>query len=138
MSRRAVASAAICFSAAALAACGGSSGATTTSSTQAPTTAVEKHGKLAIAADPNGDLAYTAKSATATAGKVTISMTNMSGEPHNLAIQKGTNGSVLAATPQESSGTASITLTLKPGTYTFFCQVSGHRASGMLGTLTVS
>ena len=137
MSRGAVASAAVCLSAAVLAACGGSSTAGTTSSSQAPATAVEKDGKLAIAADPNGDLAYTAKTATATAGKVTISMANMSGEPHNVAIQKGTNGPVLAATAQESSGTASITLTLKPGTYTFFCQVPGHRASGMLGTLTV-
>ena len=140
MSRGAVALTAICLSAAALAACGGSSnGATgsTTSSTQTPTAAVEKNGKLALAADPNGNLAYTTKTATATAGKVTFSMTNMSGEPHNLAIQKGTNGAVLGATPQESSGTASITLTLKPGTYTFFCQVPGHRASGMYGTLTV-
>ena len=136
MSRGAVASGAICLSAVALAACGGSSGGTT-SSTQASTPAVEKNGKLAIAADPNGDLAYTTNTATATAGRITVSMTNMSGEPHNVAIQKGTNGPVLAATADASSGTSSITLTLKPGTYTFFCQVPGHRASGMYGTLTV-
>ena len=136
MSRGAVASAAICLSAAVLAACGGSSPRTTTS-TQTSSPAVEKNGKLAFAADPNGNLAYTVKTATATAGPITISMTNMSGEPHNLAIQKGTNGSVLGATPQESSGTATLALTLKPGTYTFFCQVPGHRASGMYGTLTV-
>ncbi len=101
--------------------------------------AVEKNGKLAIAANPSGQLLYTVNAASATAGPVTISMTNMSGVAHNLAIQQGTsaNGSVLAATTISSSGTHSITLNLKPGTYTFFCQVPGHRAAGMFGTLTV-
>jgi plastocyanin len=99
--------------------------------------AVEKSGKLELEANPAGQLAYTANKATATAGPVTISMKNMSGVPHNLAIQTGTSGPVLAATPQEPKGTASFTVNLKPGTYTFFCQVPGHRAAGMLGTLTV-
>ncbi len=97
--------------------------------------AVEKDGKLAISANPSGQLLYTVKAATATAGPVTISMTNMSGVDHNLAIAQGS--SVLGATPISSSGTHSITLDLKPGIYTFFCQVPGHRAAGMFGTLTV-
>jgi len=101
--------------------------------------AVEKDGKLAISANPSGQLLYTVKAASATAGPVTISMTNMSGVAHNLAIQQGTgpSGAVLAATPITAKGTNSITLNLKPGTYTFFCQVPGHRAAGMFGTLTV-
>jgi plastocyanin len=99
--------------------------------------AVEKAGKLELEANPAGQLAYTTNKATAAAGRVTISMKNSSGIPHNLAIQPGTNGPVLAATPQEAKGTASFTIKLKPGTYTFFCQVPGHRAAGMLGTLTV-
>ena len=66
-------------------------------------------------------------------------MTNASGVDHNLAIQEGTgaSGPILGATTISSSGTHSITLNLKPGTYTFFCQVPGHRAAGMFGTLTV-
>jgi uncharacterized cupredoxin-like copper-binding protein len=35
------------------------------------------------------------------------------------------------------NGVSSFSATLSPGTYTFFCQVPGHRAGGMLGTLTV-
>jgi len=101
--------------------------------------AVEKNGKLAFAANPQGQLAYTVKAATATAGPVTISMTNMSGVAHNLAIQEGTgaSGTLVGHTPIASKGTATITVNLKPGTYTFFCQVPGHRAAGMYGTLTV-
>ena len=99
--------------------------------------AVEKGGKLELEADPNGQLAYTANKATATAGAVTISMKNMSGVPHNIAVQAGTSGPVLGATPLQAKGSASISVTLKPGTYTYFCQAPGHRAAGMVGTLTV-
>jgi plastocyanin len=101
--------------------------------------AVEKGGKLAFAANPQGLLAYTVKAATATAGPVTISMTNMSGVAHNLAIQVGTGatGALVGHTPVTSKGTDTIKVDLKPGTYTFFCEVPGHRAAGMFGTLTV-
>ncbi len=99
--------------------------------------AVEKAGKLELEANPAGQLAYTTNKAVATAGQVTISMKNMSGVTHNLAIQSGTSGPVLGATPLEPRGTASFTVKLKPGTYTFFCQAPGHRLAGMYGTLTV-
>jgi plastocyanin len=104
--------------------------------------AVEKAGKLAIDASPVGQLAYTATKATATPGAVTITMANMSGVSHNIAIESGENGATgkgaaIGASSYITKGSTSVTVNLKPGAYTFFCQAPGHRAAGMYGTLTV-
>jgi plastocyanin len=99
--------------------------------------AVEKAGKLEIPADPNGQLAYVTNKAKASPGSVTISMPNTSGISHNIAIQVGSNGPVIGASPFSTKGTASVKVSLKPGNYTFFCQAPGHRQAGMEGTLTV-
>jgi uncharacterized cupredoxin-like copper-binding protein len=127
----------------AAAGCGGSSksssspssGATsspgTTASSPSPSAGV-----LTDAADPSGQLKFTKTSLSAKAGKVTIRFTNDSSLPHNFTIQ-GTNGSVIGATPTFSGGSKTLTVTLKPGTYTFFCSVPGHRDAGMHGTLMV-
>ncbi|HEV2981790.1 MAG TPA: plastocyanin/azurin family copper-binding protein, partial [Solirubrobacteraceae bacterium] len=94
-------------------------------------------GKLSIEASPTGQLAYVTSTASAGAGAVTVEMPNKSGVSHNIAIQQGTSGAVLGASAFTANGLASVKVTLKPGTYTFFCQVPGHRAAGMEGKLTV-
>jgi mono/diheme cytochrome c family protein len=99
--------------------------------------ALEKAGKLQIEASPTGQLAYVTSKATGTAGPVALEMPNSSGVSHNIALQQGTSGPVLGASSFITKGTTSVTVTLKPGTYTFFCQVPGHRQAGMEGTLTV-
>jgi plastocyanin len=134
----------------AVAACGGSSNSNNSSATSsapspsssspATTSApAAAGGTLTQAADPSGQLKFVKPSLTARAGKVTIQFTNSSSLPHNLTIQQGTSGAIVGATPIFSGGgTKALTITLKPGTYTFFCSVDGHRAAGMHGTLTVS
>jgi plastocyanin len=117
----------------------GSSSAATSSSSAAGASAGGSS-SLTLAANPGGQLAYDKKSLSAKAGKVTIAFTNMAPEPHNVTIQKGTGatGAVVGSTPTFQGGSKSLTVSLKPGTYTFFCSVPGHRAGGMVGTLTVS
>lgn len=104
--------------------------------------AVEKAGQLELPADPSGQLSYVTNKAAAKPGSVTITMPNMSGVSHNIAIEAGTHGAsgsgpVLAASNFITKGSTSIKVSLKPGTYTFFCQAPGHRAAGMFGTLVV-
>jgi len=136
-----------------ISACGGSSGggskssssaaastpasSSTATSSAAASSSGSASGALSIAADPSGALKFTKSTLTARAGTVTISFTNSSPLAHNLTVQQGTNGPVLGATPTFMGGTKTLKLTLKAGTYTYYCSVPGHRAAGMQGTLTV-
>jgi plastocyanin len=92
--------------------------------------------KLSLAADPGGQLSYDTDKLTAKAGKVTITMANASPVEHDVAIAEG--GKVLGSTPAFVGGSKTVTVTLKPGSYKFYCTVPGHRQAGMEGTLTVS
>jgi plastocyanin len=92
--------------------------------------------KLSLAANPEGQLAYDTKTLSAKSGRITLTMANMSPVPHNVTIAQGSN--VLGATPTFQGGSKTLTLNLKPGSYTFYCSVPGHRQAGMEGTLTVS
>jgi plastocyanin len=89
---------------------------------------------LAIAADPGGGLKYDRTSLQAKAGKVTIDFTNSSQVPHNVTIEQG--GRLVGATSTITASSASVSVTLKPGSYTFFCSVDSHQQLGMQGTLT--
>jgi plastocyanin len=91
---------------------------------------------LTLAANPSGLLAYNTKQLSAKAGTVTITFTNTSPLEHNVTIAEGSK--VLGATPTFVGGSRTLTLTLKPGKYTFYCSVPGHRQAGMEGTLNVS
>ena len=91
---------------------------------------------LKIAADPGGALAFTETKLTADAGKVTIEFANQSQVPHAVEIEG--NGVGGEATETVTGADAPpLTVDLKPGEYTFYCPVDGHRAAGMEGKLTV-
>jgi uncharacterized cupredoxin-like copper-binding protein len=107
-----------------------------TTGTPAPPSSPAAASKLKLAANPAGQLSYDTKQLSANAGTVTIEMSNMSPIEHDVAVAEGSK--VLGQTPVFTGGSRKLTLKLKPGKYTFFCTVPGHRQAGMEGTLTVS
>jgi uncharacterized cupredoxin-like copper-binding protein len=128
----------------ALVACGSSSDTSSTeaSESSAPATSTPppsesaKATALKFEVEPGSALAYTEKSATAKAGTVNIELNNPQQLSHDVAIEDS-SGKIVGETELVSDGTATATADLKPGTYTFFCTVPGHREAGMEGTLTV-
>ena len=86
---------------------------------------------------PKGDqLLFDTNQLTAKAGKLTVDFTNNSAISHDVVVSNSSN-KVLGKTPVFDGGTKSFNVTLKPGTYTYYCSVPGHRQAGMQGTLTV-
>ncbi len=105
------------------------------SSTIAAPPSVARGETVSLAAVP-AKLAFNTKSLKAKAGTVTLSMSNPSTFPHAIAVEgQGVDkdGHVV-----QHGGTSTVTVKLKPGTYTFYCPVPGHRQAGMQGTLTVT
>jgi plastocyanin/sugar lactone lactonase YvrE len=92
--------------------------------------------KLALEANPEGQLKYNKTTLSAKAGKVSIDFTNMAPLAHNVTVASA-SGTVVGATPTFQGGSKALALDLKPGTYKFYCSVPGHRMAGMEGTLTV-
>jgi plastocyanin len=119
---------------------GGSSNNSTSSGSSASTTSSGASAgggggqQLALQADQS-QLKFDKNKLTAKAGKVTITMTNPSPLQHDIAIKGGVNakGNIVG-----QGGKSVVSVTLKPGKYTFYCSVDGHEAAGMNGELDVS
>jgi plastocyanin len=87
---------------------------------------------LALTSPSDGSLRFEPTALTAKAGKVTIAYANPSSVPHAVAID-GAKGEIVTA-----GGVSTVSVTLKPGRYEYYCPVPGHREAGMKGTLTVT
>src|SRR5215831_15026573 len=70
-------------------------------------------------------------------GRITFYVTNFGQDDHNIMIRK--HGYTYGFTGRvPSGGHATITTTLRPGTYSVFCHIPGHRELGMIARLTVT
>jgi uncharacterized cupredoxin-like copper-binding protein len=137
-----LAACAVLAGAVALAACG-SSKKSSSSSTSTPAPAASSSsssassGGLKLQAVETNGLAFDRKTLSAKAGKVTLTMDNGSSnaQQHGIAVEgKGVDKDGKVVQP---GGTSTVTVTLKPGTYEFYCPVPGHKQAGMEGKLTV-
>jgi uncharacterized cupredoxin-like copper-binding protein len=97
-------------------------------------TAKESNGALDIPVATAG-LSFKYADAQAGAGQVTITAKNPQSTDHNIAVQG--NGIDQKGNVVSNGGTSKLSVSLKPGTYTFYCSVDGHRQAGMQGKLTV-
>jgi len=125
-----------------IAACGSSNSSTSSTSTSSSSTpaapASSAGQKLSLKADPAGGLTFAPTKLTAKAGAVTLVMDNpsTSGIQHGIAVEgKGVDKDGQIVAP---GSTSTVTVTLKPGTYEYYCPIPAHKAAGMKGTLVVS
>jgi plastocyanin len=89
-----------------------------------------------LRAGPGTELAFDKSDIQAKTGRVVVEMRNDGALPHDVSIEGGgvrEKGKVV-----REGGTSTVTADLKPGGYTFFCSVPGHRQGGMEGELTVT
>ena len=128
----------------ALVACGGDddNGTTTTDTGGEATNGAATNGggggsEIQIEAAESG-LAFSEDALTAEAGKeVALHFSNPQPIGHDADLEDS-NGKEIAETDVITEGEDSTTIAnLKPGKYTFYCSVPGHREAGMEGTLTV-
>ncbi len=94
-----------------------------------------KDGVLQIPADPDGQLAYVTKIATATPGPLEVESRNDASIPHDIALEG--NGVNEKGATVDKGGVSKFSTTVKAGEYAYYCTVQGHREGGMEGKLTV-
>lgn len=119
--------------------------ATATFITAAPATAMPTRPPPAAAAGAGGDVtvdvgakdfAYTLDRSAVPAGSVTFVVRNSGPSPHTFNIRG--NGAARGTGVFGAGETATLTVDLAPGRYTYFCSIPGHEQLGMIGVLTVT
>jgi uncharacterized cupredoxin-like copper-binding protein len=85
------------------------------------------------------DFSFKPKTITVPAGKVVFFLTNSGPSAHDMVIADSTGKSVARSSLVQSGDTFTFAIdNLPAGSYVFYCDVPGHRAAGMEGTLTVT
>lgn len=89
-------------------------------------------GEMTVEAD---EFSFPDISGTYWAGDIEVTLENIGGAEHNIVFTGANEGSEV---PQALGGeTATATVNLFEGEYTYYCSIPGHRSQGMEGTLTI-
>lgn len=119
-----------------VAGCGNGAATTTTAAPAETAPAAPKPAKQVVVHETEFKL-DPARAAGGDVGLVSIKIVNDGKVAHALAVD-GPNGEVELDGRVEPGATATLEADLdKPGTYTMYCPLDGHRAKGMSGTITV-
>jgi plastocyanin len=139
----------LCLTFLSLTACGGtasnSAGAASSSSVAGGTSSSAAAGAPSAASTVGQDGTLTATEAdfsidlgtkTLKAGPYLVKVDNTGNATHDLVVEQ--NGAKIAGTSSIAPGqSASLSVTLKPGSYVFYCSIGNHRSMGMETTVTV-
>ena len=136
----------LALAALALTACGGGSTGSATAGTSsagsgASTDTAAGAASKTIGADgtitaTEADFSISLGGDTVAAGPYVVHVENQGSATHDLVVEK--NGAQIAGTSSISPGSsASLSVTLKPGDYDFYCSIGNHRAMGMETTVHV-
>jgi plastocyanin len=131
-----------------LAGCGGSDGGSdsaASSSSSAASSPAEDSGSSSSApagetqqiAATEADFSISLDSTDLAAGDYEIEVVNDGGATHDLVVER--DGQDVAKSQTIAPGaTGSVTVSLEPGEYVFYCSIGNHRAMGMEVTVNVS
>src|SRR5262245_48886779 len=89
----------------------------------------------AVVVESSDSLSFDPDSLTAEAGEITLGLKNDGSLPHTFVIEDHEDDLKLSVSGSGAEDSGSIDL--EAGEYTFYCDIPGHRAGGMEGTLTV-
>jgi len=78
---------------------------------------------------------YLPKDLSAAPGEVTFVVTNEGVIEHNFVVEDAAKAATAVIPIIEPGQTAQIKATLRPGTYTIYCSLPGHREAGMVAAL---
>ncbi|HTU15830.1 MAG TPA: plastocyanin/azurin family copper-binding protein [Solirubrobacterales bacterium] len=88
-----------------------------------------------LQAAPDGTLAYEEDTLEAKSGNLAVAFTNDAPIAHDVVFEK--DGNEVARGNIITGESETVSFDAKPGEYTYFCSLPGHREAGMEGTLKV-